>query len=147
MYKYDVYCAGPWFTRQQEENNEHIISLVKKFNLKAFCPRYDAGELKQDPNKKLTLDVAKNLFAADISGLDDSETIIADISTRDSGTLIEVGYMYCLHKKIILFDNGTSPKANIMLAGLASSYVRNFVELEDVLNGEVVFDLGEKELE
>lgn len=141
---YDFYICMGWFDEKQEENYEMITSVLKEFNKKIFEPRYEAGEMNEGP---LTLERAKKIFKADLDGIDKCKALFADISFRDTGGLVEIGYAIAKGIPVILFDNSSRPKMNIMLAGSAKNCMRTKEEIYDFLNGENVFDLGEKEFE
>ena len=174
----DFYLASGWFSPEQEENYS-LTSNTLKQKFKLFEPRLDAGNLADGP---LTIDRAKEIFKNDLIGIDSCKGIFADISFRDTGVLIEIGYAIkgkmikekyqqlkedfknniitedqFLEEKekllengvdeITLFDNSTRPKMNIMIASAADNCIRNATELQDYVNGEKVFDLGNTELE
>lgn len=141
---YDYYICMGWFDKEQEKNYEMITSALKKFDKILFEPRYDAGEMGDGP---LTLERAKKIFKADLDGIDKCKALFADISFRDTGGLVEIGYAIAKGIPVILFDNSNRPKMNIMLAGSAKNCLRTEQEIYDFLNGEDVFDLGEKEFE
>lgn len=178
MKEKDFYYASGWFSPEQESNYKEITTALKNAGLTLFEPRYDAGEMSDGP---LTLERAKDMFSKDLEGINRCKGIFADISFRDTGVLVEVGYAlghnaaiqekidkvvdlakghfidedefndeyYHLKNElidIVLFDNSTRPQMNIMLASAASNCIRNLTELQDWLNGEKVFDLGEGEL-
>ena len=141
--KYDAYYCSGWFSEEQEKNYNKITSMLKEYGWKLFEPRYDAGTAEGE----LTLEKAHQLFDADLKGIDDCSILFADISFRDTGGLVEIGYAIAKGIPIVMFDNSDRPKANIMLASATTNFIRNYTELEDFLNGETVLDLGGKELE
>ena len=141
--KYDVYYASGWFSEEQEANYKKITSMLKEHGWKLFEPRYDAGTVEGE----LTIEKAHQLFEADLKGIDNCHILFADISFKDTGVLVEIGYSIAKGIPIVMFDNSDRPKANIMLASATTNFIRNYTELEDFLNGETVLDLGGKELE
>ena len=99
----------------------------------------------------------QNGFNNDIKQIKKADIIIANITSRDSGTLFEVGFAYALKKPILLFDwllNNKKP--NLMLAfagklGLATDLtkfvhklqylsklkVRKIKKINDIYKGNV----------
>lgn len=142
--KRDIYFASGWFSPEQEENYQKITSLFKSHNKTIFEPKYEAGEFNKGP---LTLEKAKQIFNLDLKGIESCKTLFADISFRDTGVLVEIGYAIAKGIPVVLFDNSSRPSMNVMLAGAAQSAIRTFEEISDWLNGEEVFDIGGKELE
>lgn len=169
------YYASGWFSPEQEENYQKITSAIKDAGIKLFEPRYDAGEMSSGP---MTLERAKDMFDKDLKGINDCDGIFADISFRDTGVLVEIGYVLGRNAiiqeniddlidlakghfidedkfndelqvlknqliDVVLFDNSSRSKMNIMLASSAKTCIRNYTELQDWLSGEEVFDLGE----
>lgn len=148
--KYGVYIAGFWGTPEQEYTNNKIFEILDEYNISCFRPRYDAGNASINEGP-LNLEKAKKLFCSDLLGLHDSYMIIADVTNygfgRDSGTLIEIGYMNALGKPVVLLDFSKNKKSNVMLAGLAQSYIRSWQEFKDWLNGETIMHIADEELE
>lgn len=148
--KYGVYIAGFWGTPEQENTNNKMFEILDRYGVSCFRPRYDAGNASLNDGP-LNLEKAKKLFCSDLLGLHDSYMIIADITNygfgRDAGTLIEVGYMNSLGKPVVLLDFSENKKSNVMLAGLAQSYIRSWQEFEDWLNGEIIMHIADEELE
>lgn len=166
MKKKAYLCMG-WFS-PEEEANYKLLSTILKQKYDLFEPRYEAGNLNEElekrqneilndntlsseekSNKLITIknDVCHDIFMKDLHGIDDCDELFADISFRDTGGLVEIGYAIAKGKPIQLFDNSSRPKMNIMLASAAENCIRNETELKDFVNGEKVFDLGDTELE
>lgn len=143
QHKYNAYYASGWFSEEQEENYKKITERLKE-KITLFEPRYKAGELESGP---MTLERAKKIFQADLDGILNCDFVFADISFRDSGVLVEIGFALAKGIPVVLFDNSTRPKMNVMLAGSASGSLRSMVDIEDFLDNQDVFNLGEAELE
>lgn len=89
MVKSKYYLGSGWFSPEQEKNYSLTSSTLKNAGLKIFEPRLDAGNLADGP---MTIERAKTIFHNDLVGIDECEGIFADISFRDSGVLVEIGY-------------------------------------------------------
>lgn len=89
MQKRDYYFASGWFSPEQEQNYKEITTALKDAGISLFEPRYDAGEMSDGP---LTIERARKIFLEDLEGIKKCRGIFADISFRDTGVLIEVGY-------------------------------------------------------
>ncbi|MBQ9160916.1 MAG: nucleoside 2-deoxyribosyltransferase [Methanobrevibacter sp.] len=84
-----MYYASGWFSPEQEENYQTFTTILKNANIELFEPRFDAGNLGDGP---LTIDRARRIFQNDLKGINSCDGIFADISFRDSGVLVEIGY-------------------------------------------------------
>jgi nucleoside 2-deoxyribosyltransferase len=96
---YLVYVAGPLFSQAEREFLEKMVAcLALEANLDPiknfFLPHRDGGELGKGPTRT-------QIFNLDINTIKQAEIIVAllDGQDVDSGTCIELGYAYALHKK------------------------------------------------
>lgn len=112
---YDYYLAGPFFNENQLEQQDFIESLFSLGKKKCFSPRLDAGTLPKNATKKDMLDVFNN----DLEAIKNCKTLFANISHRDTGTSVEIGYALSRDIPIILYwdkDNNTVDHVNLMIA-------------------------------
>ena len=135
----DFYYASGWFSPEQETNYTTITKKLKDAGFSLFEPRYDAGEMSDGP---MTLERAKAIFEADIVGIHECAVMFADISFKDTGVLVEIGAAIERNMPIILFDNSSREKINIMLAGAATSCLRSSEDVDKFINGENIFNLN-----
>lgn len=115
MKKYNYYLAGPFFTPDQLEQQKHIETMFKMAELNVFSPRLDAGTLPENAKRP---DMYK-VFMADLEAIDNSEILFANISFRDTGTAVEIGYALAKKIPVILFWDELlhdTKKVNLMLA-------------------------------
>ena len=144
---YDFYLAGPFFNDQQIDMQEKIETLFSLANKKAFSPRLDAGKLSKDSSKKDMLKV----FNADLEAIKNCKALFANISFRDTGTCVEIGYALSRDIPVILFWNDKmhdSEHVNLMLAmACKGNVIQNWPELSNYLltnklpNNDFKFDV------
>ena len=112
---YDFYLAGPFFTDKQLILQEIIEELFKSYGKKCFSPRLDAGTLPENPSKKDMLDV----FNADLEAIKHSKALFANVSFKDTGTSVEIGYALSRNIPVILYRNpilNDTDHVNLMIA-------------------------------
>ena len=136
MKKYDFYLAGPFFTPEQLELQEDIEKAFKIMEKKIFSPRLDAGKLEKDATKEDMLKV----FEADLSAIDNCGCLFANISYRDTGTSVEIGYALAKGIPVILFwdkNRHDTEKVNLMLAlACKGAVIQDWMDLPNfLLNG------------
>ena len=115
MKKYDFYLAGPFFSDRQLKLQAEIEAAMIINKKKCFSPRLDAGTLGDNPTKKDMLDV----FNADLEAINDCECLFANVSFRDTGTSVEIGYALAKGIPVVLFwnkDNNDVDHVNLMIA-------------------------------
>ena len=131
---YDFYLAGPFFNQQQLDMQEKIEMLMKISNKKCFSPRLDAGTLPKDATKKDMLDV----FNADLKAIEDSYALFANVSFRDTGTSVEIGYALALGIPVILYWNKyvhDVDHVNVMIAlACGGSVITDYIQLQKYLD-------------
>jgi nucleoside 2-deoxyribosyltransferase len=88
-----LYFAGPLFSTPQRMWNAEVTAALRAAGHETFLPQ------EQEPGRD-----AKGIFAADVSGIDAAEGLVAimDGLDPDSGTCWEVGYAYGTKKPIVL---------------------------------------------
>lgn len=112
---YDYYLAGPFFTEEQIMQQDIIESLMELGNKKCFSPRIDAGTLPNNATKKDMLDV----FNKDLEAIDNCQALLANVSYRDTGTSVEIGYSLAKGIPVILFwdkEQHDVDHVNLMIA-------------------------------
>lgn len=130
-----VYLGSPWFSPSQEKflKNSykdmiknpslgfiHVPLLGQYKNVNPFTDNVD----DDSPEMK---DWAIHTFANDISGMDNSDIMIAllEADDVDSGTVWESAYMFANHKPVVLVVVGDTYKnpLNLMPAMGATAYI------------------------
>jgi len=115
MKKYNFYLAGPFFNDRQLKLQEEIEAVMTIHNKTFFSPRLDAGTLGNNPTKKDMLDV----FNADLEAINNCECLFANVSFRDTGTSVEIGYALAKGIPVVLFwnkDDNDVDHVNLMIA-------------------------------
>ena len=135
---YDYYLAGPFFNNDQLNMQEKIEDMFKLHGKKCFSPRLDAGTLPENASKK---DMYK-VFLADLEAIKHSKILFANISFRDTGTSVEIGYALSRNIPVILFWNDKihdSEHVNLMLAmACDGNVIQNWTELSDYLENGIL---------
>ncbi len=87
---YRFYVAGPLFNAYEQAFQAELEQALAKLGT-TFLPQRDCPQTNPDA-----------IFASCIAGIDQSETIVANLSgvDVDSGTAFEVGYAYAKGKPI-----------------------------------------------
>lgn len=134
MEKYDFYLAGPFFTDKQLIQQKGIETFMNLSNKKYFSPRLDAGKLPKTPK----LEEMKKVFLADLDGINNCKTLFANISYKDTGTSVEIGYALAKNIPVVLFWDKNShqdnSKINLMLVGACNGkIITSIKELTDFL--------------
>ena len=131
---YDFYLAGPFFTDDQINMQEKIEMLMSISNKKCFSPRLDAGTLPENATKKDMLDV----FNADLRAIDNCKSLFANVSFRDTGTSVEIGYALAKKIPVILYWNENihdTDHVNLMIAlACEGKVINNWLELQKYLD-------------
>ena len=135
---YDFYLAGPFFNEKQLEQQDFIENLMSLGNKKCFSPRKDAGTLGDNPTKKDML----NVFNEDLKAIDNCKSLFANISFKDTGTSVEIGYALAKNIPIILYwdkDFNDTDHVNLMIAlACGGNVIQNKEELTHyVYSGEL----------
>lgn len=137
---YDFYLAGPFFNEQQIDMQEKIESLMAVQGKKCFSPRKDAGTLGKNP----TLEDMNRVFNADLDAINHCKYLFANVSFRDTGTSVEIGYALSRNIPVILFWNEhvhDSEHVNLMIASACGGkYIKNWMQLSNYLETFVLPD-------
>lgn len=137
---YDFYLAGPFFNEQQIDMQEKIESLMTVQGKKCFSPRKDAGTLGPNP----TVEDMQRVFNADLDAINHCKYLFANVSFRDTGTSVEIGYALSRNIPVILFWNEhvhDSDHINLMIASACGGkYIKNWVQLSNYLETFVLPD-------
>lgn len=138
--KYNFYLAGPFFNEQQRNMQEKIEMLMEVHQLRCFSPRLDAGTLPQDASKKDML----NVFNKDLEAIDNCNALFANVSFRDTGTSVEIGYALAKNIPVILFWNKhvhDVDHVNLMIAlACQGKVITDWVELNEYLDNGTIPD-------
>jgi nucleoside 2-deoxyribosyltransferase len=101
-----IYLAGPFFNLAERwlvnEFREKLIELGSQ----VFSPYYDIG-----------IGTSKEIVDKDLSGLDNSDTVLAILNGMDAGTVFEVGYAVALKKRVIIYVENVNPNDLTMFQG------------------------------
>lgn len=137
---YDFYLAGPFFNEQQIDMQEKIESLMAVQGKKCFSPRKDAGTLGKNP----TVEDMQRVFNADLDAINHCKYLFANVSFRDTGTSVEIGYALSRNIPVILFWNEhvhDSEHVNLMIASACGGkYIKNWTQLSNYLETFVLPD-------
>ena len=137
---YDFYLAGPFFNEQQIDMQEKIESLMAVQGKKCFSPRKDAGTLGPNP----TVEDMQRVFNTDLDAINHCKYLFANVSFRDTGTSVEIGYALSRNIPVILFWNEhvhDSDHVNLMIASACGGkYIKNWVQLSNYLETFVLPD-------
>lgn len=131
--KYDFYLAGPFFNDLQLDMQEKIEQLMQLNGKSFFSPRLHAGSLGDSPTMKRMREVFNN----DINAINNCKYLFANISFRDTGTAVEIGYALSRNIPIILFWNENvhdSKNVNLMLVCACNGkYIKDWIQLSEYL--------------
>lgn len=138
MKKYEFYLAGPFFNEKQQKCQDRIEYLMEHYGKTSFSPRRDAGKLGENPTKKKM----KEVFEADLNAINDCDILFANISSKDTGTSVEIGYALAKNIPILLYYDpqfAETNHVNLMIALACGGIVlENQDELETYLRDGVL---------
>ena len=134
MKKYNYYLAGPFFNERQLNQQKEIELAMGIAEKTYFSPRLDAGTLGNNPTKKDML----NVFNKDLEAINDCECLFANVSFRDTGTSVEIGYALAKGIPVILFwdkDNNDVDHVNLMIAlACEGKVLQNWDDVDEYLH-------------
>lgn len=119
MSKKLIYVAGPLFNSHERAYLEEISQTLEKHGYATYLPHRDAGVITDwnDHNRKLVFDL-------DLAALNQCHACVALLTgaDHDSGTCVELGYLYRLGKPCIgITDDGRSNTLNNMVWGICGN--------------------------
>jgi nucleoside 2-deoxyribosyltransferase len=90
-----VYVAGPLFNTHERWYLEQITALLEQAGYETFLPHRDAGILGE-----LTLEARHRVYQTDLDALNWCDFCVALLTgaDHDSGTCVELGYLYAQNK-------------------------------------------------
>ncbi|MCA0454658.1 MAG: nucleoside 2-deoxyribosyltransferase [Chloroflexi bacterium] len=90
-----IYVAGPLFNTHERWYLEQIAAALESAGYSTFLPHRDAGDLGEP-----TYEARKRVFYADLTALDECDACVALLTgaDHDSGTCVELGYMFANKK-------------------------------------------------
>ena len=115
MKKYEFYLAGPFFNEKQQKCQDRIEHLMEYYGKNVFSPRKDAGKL----GKNATKADMKEVFEADLKAIDNCKILFANVSSKDTGTSVEIGYALAKNIPILLYYDpqfAETDHVNLMIA-------------------------------
>ena len=136
--KYDFYLAGPFFNDRQQRCQDRIEEMMDYYGKKVFSPRKDAGKLGDNTTKAQM----KEVFDADLNAIDNCNILFANVSSKDTGTSVEIGYALAKNIPVIIYYDpqfAETDHVNLMIALACGGIVlENQDELEAYLRGGVL---------
>jgi nucleoside 2-deoxyribosyltransferase len=90
-----VYVAGPLFNTHERWYLERISEALEQAGFQTYLPHRDAGILKE-----LSDGERRRIFHADLNALNECDFCVALLTgvDHDSGTSLELGYLYSRNK-------------------------------------------------
>ena len=137
---YDYYLAGPFFTPVQLILQTTIEYIMQAYGKTYFSPRLHAGVLPKNP----TVEEMNKVFQADLDGIKCCKALFANVSYRDTGTSVEIGYALSRNIPVILYwnkDFHDSDTVNLMIASACGGkYINSVYQLDKYLKTGVLPD-------
>lgn len=128
----NVYIAGPFFNEKQLATIKMIEKILEEDGVFYHSPR-SVGVLK-DMGKEEKKNSMKSIFESNLENMDNCTHMICVLNDRDTGTLVEFGYMLAQNKPIVYFADN-SKFVSVMLAQGANSICTEKTRLIDALFG------------
>jgi len=128
--RYQIYLAGPDFTYQDTSAIDRAVSSLNYHNFRVRRPVKENGELPTDS----TTTLMSETYRQDSQLLQECSLVFAVPTSRDPGTLVEVGLAIGQGIPVIVYD----PKcdcSNTMVIGGSECYSHN---LDECLNATFV---------
>lgn len=111
-----VYLAGPFFTLSQLWQIEQARDNLLNMGLEVFSPYHDVG-----------LGSADDVVSLDLSGIKNSDLILAVGDGLDSGTVYEIGYGRAMNKPVVVYSENVSDEDLKMMQGSGCLLVDDYV--------------------
>lgn len=131
-----VYLASPKFNSHQSEVVESVEKLLTELDINNYSPFRDAGKLNPDAGEK----AREVVFKSNVESIDDCDTMISVIDSRDTGTIFEIGYFYGREKckgvncpPIIMYLSEPKEDISVMLTQAGYRLCIGLDELRDAL--------------
>lgn len=109
---YDFYFASPFFTPEQIEREERMISHLRKLGFSVFSPKEHCNlgsKASQEDRQKTFIDNCEAIKRA--------RAVFAVTDGKDMGTIWEAGYAYGLNKPVVYYAETLGDNQfNLMLA-------------------------------
>ncbi len=135
-----IYIAGPFFNEQQLETVKVVERILDEAGIEYHSPR-SVGVLKDMP-KEERLAAMKGIFDSNLRQMDDCTEMVCILNDRDTGTLVEFGYMLAQRKDITFFADDAK-FVSVMLAQGASAICTDEEKLVDAINGDYSETIGD----
>lgn len=136
-----VYLAGPFFTEAQKQVVRKVESLLGVYGIPFFSPMHEGVLVDMDPvQKAMALD---RIFAKNVEELDACSAVVAIVDGRDTGTVWELGYSYCLKGffrptrrgiPTIMTFSQEGYGLNVMIQKCVDAHARSWDELDSVVS-------------
>lgn len=136
-----IYLAEEWFNDKQKEWTQEAINALDKNPTVGvihmpFDLQYKGATVDGDVDGVFGSPVwIQSTFENDVHAMSTSDAgvFLIDMDNPDSGSCMELGYMYANDKPIIIVPKTKNPnnvKINLMLAGGATCYLNDVTDLE-----------------
>jgi nucleoside 2-deoxyribosyltransferase len=134
--KYDFYLAGPFFNEQQKAVMAQARAILEEAGFKVADPQELGAVIVDLKEEEKTEEKFKRIFQSNIEGMINSNSIMACIDERDTGTAFELGFFYLMklsepHRRVYTFSSADKP-ANVMLSQAADGHARTLDDLRNV---------------
>jgi sugar/nucleoside kinase (ribokinase family) len=108
-----IYLASPFFSKPEVDWVKLITDRIEGASFKVLSPSRENGII----NKETPVDERKNIFAADLELLRQSDIMVALLDNGDPGTCFEVGLAYERGIPIIALKTSQFELNNMLLCG------------------------------
>lgn len=135
-----VYIAGPFFNEEQLNVVKSVEKHLYESGIEYHSPR-SVGVLK-DMSDSERAKAMNDIFESNLSEMDDCTHMLCILNDRDTGTLVEFGYMLAQRKKIVMFANDIS-FVSVMLAQGASAICTSVPNIYPALCGKHTETVGD----
>lgn len=124
-FKYDFYFASPFFTPEQIEREERLISHLRSYGYSVFSPR-ESCHL----DAKASQESRVKVFNDNCEAIRNSAAVFAITDGKDMGTIWEAGYAYGIKRPILYYAETLGDNQfNLMLAQSGKGVFRRLDEV------------------
>ena len=128
---YDLYFASPFFTPEQIEREERMISHLRQLGFTVFSPKENCNL-----GSKSSQEDRQKTFLENCQAIKKSRGVFAVTDGKDMGTIWEAGYAYGINKPVIYFAETLGDNQfNLMLAQSGKDV---FVSQNEVSYGSII---------